>query len=94
MQPRMALGNRHRRTRPTARPAARQICDPRVLLHGRPDCEHMAQGRPVDAWMWGGASLEEALDLFTEACERGVIYIYIYILPYCARACCSWMSPT
>ncbi|KAI8465994.1 MAG: histidine phosphatase superfamily [Monoraphidium minutum] len=47
-----------------------EICDPRVLLHGRPDCEHMARGRPLDAWMWGGASLEEALELFVESCAE------------------------
>jgi hypothetical protein len=51
---------------PNRRP---QICDPRVLLHGRPDCEHTAKGRPLDAWMWGGASLGEALDMFAQSCE-------------------------
>lgn len=46
-----------------------EVCDPRVLLHGRPDCEHAARGRPLGAWMWGGATLEEALGMFAEAGE-------------------------
>ena len=50
-------------------PPTRQICDPRVLLHGRPDCEHAARGRPLDAWMWGGASMQEALDMFAQSRE-------------------------
>jgi len=49
-------------------PPPPQICDPRVLLHGRPDCEHMAKGRPIEAWMWGGATVQEAIGMFTESC--------------------------
>lgn len=47
-----------------------EVCDPRILLHGRPDCEHMAKGRPIDSWMWGGATLAEALDMFSESCAE------------------------
>jgi broad specificity phosphatase PhoE len=48
--------------------ALSEICDPRVLLQGRPDCEHAAKGRPLDAWMWAGYTAEEALAMFKEDC--------------------------
>ncbi|KIZ06034.1 hypothetical protein MNEG_1928 [Monoraphidium neglectum] len=58
-----------------------EVCDPRVLMHGRPDCVHMAKRRPVDAWMWGGATMQEAIDMFVQSCVEQLPALSIRPVP-------------
>jgi hypothetical protein len=38
-----------------------QMCDPRLLVGGRPDVARRVANQPIATWMWGGMNMQEAL---------------------------------
>eukprot|EP00983_Pelagomonas_calceolata_P051120 1142268-Pelagomonas_calceolata.AAC.2 len=41
------------------------MCDPRLLVGGRPDVASRVEGQPIATWMWGGMNMQDALFHFT-----------------------------
>jgi hypothetical protein len=42
------------------------VCEPRVLFGVRSDLEQTSRDSNMEAWMWGGATTEQALSKFAK----------------------------